>query len=50
MVELLVKELNVNVNSRSISGQPPIFLASARGHYRIVSVTTESGANPHLAR
>ena len=46
VVELLVQREDVNVNSLSKSGRPPIFWPSANGDEAIVSLLMVAGADP----
>ncbi|KAK1759303.1 hypothetical protein QBC47DRAFT_337161 [Echria macrotheca] len=48
IVKLLARRPDVNVNSRSIIGQSPLFLPARLGKERIVSILLEAGADPNL--
>jgi ankyrin repeat protein len=48
IVELLAQREDVNVNSLSVAGRPPIFWPSARGNEAIVSLLMAAGADPRF--
>jgi hypothetical protein len=48
VVELLLATKAVNVNSKCISGRPPIFYAAAKGYEDVVRLLLLAGADPSL--
>ena len=48
VVKVLAHRTDVNVNSVSVSGRPPLFWPSSKGNERVVAVLIEAGADPDL--
>ncbi|ORY58533.1 uncharacterized protein BCR38DRAFT_489446 [Pseudomassariella vexata] len=48
IVEHLVQRTDIDINSRSISGRPPIFWPSAYGNEDIVKILVGAGADPNV--
>ncbi|KAK2771388.1 ankyrin repeat domain-containing protein 28 [Colletotrichum kahawae] len=46
VVELLAQRRDVDVNSRSVSGRPPVFWSASCGYESIVAALMDAGADP----
>ncbi|KAI8714909.1 NACHT domain-containing protein [Fusarium sp. LHS14.1] len=48
IVSILVREIHVDVNSLSVSGQSPLFWPSAYGYEDVVNILVSAGAKSHF--